>query len=253
MTTPVLRPIKTAKVSLPFQANQYLRDLINGGTYLPGEKLPPEYVFADQLGISRPTLREALHNLEQEGMIVRKHGVGTFISPNIAHAIETGLEVLESIENIAGRIGLKTQMGSAVIEERTPFPCEMTGLALDEPTLVLSVARTILVDAQPVAYLWDVVPANFLAPAELDENFNGSVLEIFLKRGFPQLAYSLTYLAAVAADTVLADQLHIQRGTPLQRFEASLYTSDQRIVDFSTSYFIPGFFSFHVVRHIGTG
>ena len=252
MTAFVLRPIKTAKVSLPFQANQYLRDLISAGTYLPGQQLPPEHIFADQLGISRPTLREALHNLEQEGMIVRKHGVGTFISPNIAHPIESGLEVLESIENIAGRIGLKTQMGRAVIEERTPYPSEMAGLALHESAPVLAVARTILVDAQPVAYLWDVVLAEYLARAELDENFTGSVLEIFLKRGFPQLAYSLTYLAAVAADTVLAEQLHIQCGTPLQRFEASLYTSEQRVVDFSTSYFIPDFFSFHIVRHIGT-
>ena len=252
MTTPILRPIKTAKVTLPFQANQYLHDLITGGSYLPGEQLPPENIFAEQLGISRPTLREALHNLEQEGMIVRKQGVGTFVSADITHPIESGMEVLESIEKMAGRMGLKTQMGLPIIEERLSGPTEMARLKVHEPILVLSLVRTILVDAQPIAYLWDVVPTKFLSRAELEENFTGSVLEIFLRRGYPQLTHSFTQLAAVAADSVLAQQLRIQRGTSLLRFEAYLYTSAQCVVDFSTSFFIPGYFSFNIVRRIGT-
>ena len=252
MTAPILRPIKTAKVSLPLQANQYLHDLITGGSYSPGERLPPENIFAEQLGISRPTLREALHNLEREGVIVRKQGVGTFVSDNITQPIESGMEVLESIEKMAGRMGLKTKMGLPIIEERLSGLTEMTRLEVQDPIPVLSLARTILVGAQPVAYLWDVVPAKFLSRADLGENFTGSVLEVFLRRGIPHLAYSFTHLSAVAADSVLAQQLQIQRGTPLQRFEASLYTSDQYVVDFSTSFFIPGYFSFNIVRRIGT-
>jgi GntR family transcriptional regulator len=253
MTAPILRPIKTAKVSLPYQAKQYLHDLIAGGTYLPGQQLPPEEDFAEQLGISRPTLREALYNLEQEGMIVRKHGVGTFVSSNLGQPLESGLEVLETIESMAGRMGLKTQMGRTVIEERAPTPTELTSLSLHEPAPVLSVARTILVDTQPVAYLWDVVPMEFLSREELDEKFTGSVLEMLLKHGTPQLIYSLTQLSAVASDSVLAHQLRIQRGSPLLRLEAKLVSSEQRVVDFSNSYFVPGFFSFHIIRRIGAG
>ncbi len=77
-----LRRIKTTNSSLHYQAQLYLRDLIENGTYLPGQKFPSEGEFAGELGISRPTLREALHNLQAEGMIVRKHGVGTFVSPS---------------------------------------------------------------------------------------------------------------------------------------------------------------------------
>jgi GntR family transcriptional regulator len=244
-----VRPLKT-KSSLSIQAQQYLRDLIKQGTYQPGNQLPSESELAAQLGISRPTLREALRNLEVEGVIVRKHGVGTFVAPTYGHRLEAGLEVLESLESIALRIGLKTQMGEAVIEERPAQSVEMDGLGLDAPAQILSVARAILVDAQPVAYLWDAVPVEYLRKDDLDETFSGSVLDVLLKRGQLALAHSYTSLAAVVADASLARRLHIQRNAPLLKLEAKLYAQTGQVVDYSISYFVPGYFNFHVVRRI---
>ncbi len=247
-----LRRIKTTNVSLHYQAQLYLRQLISAGTYQPGQRLPPEDEFAEQLGISRPTLREALHNLEVEGMIVRKHGVGTFVSPSHASRLESGLEVLESLEHIASRMGLQTHMGELKIEERLPNPDEATALECGPEERVLSVERIIQVGAKPVAYLWDVVPARYLDAAELDNNFQGSVLDIFIKRGHPKLAYSYTRLASVGADARLARQLDMPRRTPLLRLEARLYTEDNQVVDYSISNFVPDYFDFHVIRRIGS-
>jgi GntR family transcriptional regulator len=247
-----LRRIKTTNVSLHDQAQHYLRDLIENGTYEPGQKFPSEGVFAEQLGISRPTLREALHNLQAEGMIVRKHGVGTFVSPAPANRLESGLEVLESIEHIASRRGFKTEMGKVEIEERLPKPDEIAGLECDPKEQVLSVARVILIEKKPVAHLWDVVLTKYLHKDELGEMFRGSVLDIFLKRGRPMLTYSLTGLAAIAVDRSLARQLEIQPKTPLLRLKARLFTQDNIVVDYSISYFVPDYFDFHVIRRIGS-
>ncbi len=247
-----LRPIRTTNVSLHSQAELYLRDLIENGIYKPGQKLPSEGIFAERLGISRPTLREALHNLEVEGIIVRKHGVGTFVSPAHADRLESGLEVLESIEHIASRMGLRTRMGEAEIEERAPNPNEIAGLECSPHEKVLSVARTILVDSIPVAYLWDVVPTRYLHRDDLGEKFEGSVLDIFLKRGRPMLVFSFTSLAAIAAEGALARQLGVPRKTPLLRLEAKLFTQDHIIVDYSISNFVPDYFYFHVIRRIGS-
>ncbi len=246
-----LRRIKTTNLSLHYQAQHYLRDLIKAGAYQPGQRLPPEGLFAEQLGISRPTLREALHNLEVEGMIVRKHGVGTFVSPSHASRLESGLEVLESLEHIASRMGLKTKMGQLKIEERTPLADERLSLECGPEDKVLSVARIILVGSKPVAYLWDVVPTRYLCQDDLNEKFHGSVLDIFIKRGHPQLAYSFTRLASVAADAGLARQLNVARRTPLMKLEARLYTQDNQVVDYSISNFVPDYFDFHVIRRIG--
>jgi GntR family transcriptional regulator len=92
-----MRPLKTARVSLPTQTSEYIRELITSGEYEPGQQLPSEGEFARQLGISRPTLREALHSLELEGLIYCRHGVGTFVNPSYGKRMESGLEVLESI------------------------------------------------------------------------------------------------------------------------------------------------------------
>lgn len=246
-----LRRIKTTNVSLHYQAQQYLRDLIQAGTYQPGQRLPPEGIFAEQLGISRPTLREALHNLEVEGMIVRKHGVGTFVSPSRADRLESGLEVLESLEHIANRMGLKTRMGQVKIDERRPTPEEATALECGSEEQVLSVARIILVGSKPVAYLRDVVPVRILKRDDLDDRFRGSVLDVFISRGAPKLGYSFTRLASVAADNGLAHELDVPRRTPLLRLEARLYSQDNEVVDHSISNFVPDYFDFHIIRRIG--
>lgn len=251
MSVPVLRPVKTAKDPLSLQAKQYLQDLIVRGSYQPGERLPAEEVFAAQLGISRPTLREALLHLQQEGVIVRKHGVGTFVAANAGRTLNSGLEVLESIERIASRAGIKVEMGSVQLEERDPTAVEMFNLGVSRPEPVLAAARTMLVDSRPAAYLLDVVPVELLTRADLDEAFTGSVLDLFIHKGTPVLSHSLTHLAAVAADAELAAQLQVRRETPLLCLEARLVSAGGKIVDFSLSYFVPGFFSFHIVRRIG--
>ena len=58
-------------------------------------------------------------------------------------------------------------------------------------------------------------------------------------------------LAAEAADGDVARWLHLQRGAPLLKLEAQLYAQDGRVVDYSLSYFVPGYFRFHVVRRVG--
>jgi GntR family transcriptional regulator len=245
-----MRPLKAVKISLPNQTSQYIRELIENGDYQPGQQLPPEAEFARQLGISRPTLREALHSLELEGVISCRHGVGTFVSPSYGKRLENGLEVLESIERMASRNGLKVSMGEASIEERPATPNEQMEFGSETVLQVLCVARAIYVDEKPAAYLKDILPLEFLRKEDLRESFHGSILDILITLGQPPLAYSMTKLASVAADPKLADLLGITRHTPLMRLEARLFSRANQVVDYSISHFVPGTFDFHVVRRI---
>jgi GntR family transcriptional regulator len=249
------------------QARDALRQLVRSGGYAPGARLPSEIELSERLGISRPTLREALHMLEEEGTILRRHGVGTFVAQPVP-VIEGGLEVLESIERMAERRGLSTRMAEASIVERAATPTELRALAAGSApaetlragsqtsgvtgvTGVTVVTRVIVADGQRVAFLSDVVPQDQLRAADLGEGFHGSVLDLFLQRGWPQLAHSRTELAAEAADGDVAHWLHLQWGAPLFKLEAQLYAQDGRVVDYSLSYFVPGYFRFHVVRRVG--
>jgi GntR family transcriptional regulator len=239
---------RTAPRSPREQVHAALATLLNGRE--PGEQLLPEPRLAHQLGVSRATLREAMRSFEERGLIVRRHGVGTFVAPP-PPVIETGLEELESLDTLARRIGLETRMGEAEIVEREATPHEAFRLQVPPRTIVLSEARVMMTGSMPVAFLVDVVPMAYLRQQDLGPAFNGSVLDLFIRREHPPLSHSRTDILAEAADEATARKLHLQPGDVLLKLEAQLYARDGRVVDYSIRQFVPGHFHFHVVRRVG--
>src|SRR5574340_1459615 len=98
-----------AETMHPYQRLQIeLAELIENTP--PGERLLSEPVLAKQLGVSRATLREAMRSFEGQGLIRRRQGIGTFVVGR-SQVIESGLEVLQSIETMAESINLHVTMG----------------------------------------------------------------------------------------------------------------------------------------------
>lgn len=232
----------------PFQRLQTeLAQLIN--TAENGSRLPAEPDLAHQLGVSRATLREAMRTFEGQGLVRRRQGVGTFVVGQ-ARVIESGLEVLESIETLAKRIGLPVSMGEMQVLDIQAGVDESDALHLKEGSPLVKVSRVIHTEDRPVAYLIDVLPRNVLPNTDLDLEFTGSVLDLMLKRGSLSLAKSFTDIQAVSAPSEIARKLEIQRGDVLLLFTAKLYDENGEVVDYSSSYFLPGYFRFHVVRKV---
>ena len=71
--------VRRDRVTLTQSCAEALEEAIRLGTYRPGSRLPSEAELAEQLAVSRPTLRESLRLLEERGMISRRHGRGTFV------------------------------------------------------------------------------------------------------------------------------------------------------------------------------
>jgi GntR family transcriptional regulator len=216
----------------------------------PGERLLSEPELAKQLNVSRATLREAMRTFETQGLIYRHQGSGTFVI-HPSQVIDTGLEVLESIETLSKRIGLEVVMGELQIAHRPANEeyAKALSINLDDP--VLCVSRVIQAEGRPVAYLIDILPDDVLLAEELKRGFTGSLLDVLLKRGEPALVSSRCEINADQAKTEVAKALRIQRGDVLLRFIAYLYSTTGRVVDYSYSYFLPGYFNFHVIRRVG--
>src|SRR5438045_5230968 len=77
--TPSIRIDRSSPVPLYFQVAQRLEQLIESGEMPPGHRLDNEIALADQLGLSRPTMRHAIQHLVDKGLLVRKRGVGTHV------------------------------------------------------------------------------------------------------------------------------------------------------------------------------
>lgn len=218
----------------------------------PGDQLPPEPYLARYLSVSRAMLREVITTLVERGLLIRKHGVGTFLASRTPF-LESGLEVLESLDSMARRIGLETEIHELDIVKREANRDEIAGLGLAEDThqTIISVSRGILVSGKPVAYLVDIVPEQYLSLGEMEGSLHGSVFDILVSRGSPALAYSRTDIIAENASEFLAGRLSIKKGTALIKLKAQLYSPEEIVIDYSMSYFVPGFFKFHVMRRVG--
>lgn len=211
----------------------------------PGERLPTEPKLATMLGVSRATLREAMRTFETQGLIQRRQGVGTFVV-RPAGVMETGLELLESIESMAERAGLSVKLGDYKVEQRAATDEERPFLG----DKVVNVTRVIEAQARPVAFLVDVLPANLLSEPDLQREFSGSVLDLLLRHGSPQVANANTEIHATAVESEVARALRIQRGDVVLHFKSTVFALDGTVVDLGRSYFLPGYFRFRVMRRV---
>ena len=239
----------TTQVESPFQRLQReLGELINAAK--PGDRLPTEPDLAKQLRVSRSTLREAMRSFETQGLLIRKQGAGTFRA-DATGVFETGLEVLDSLETLAVKLGLKVSMGELHVEQVPADDNLAQALSVMKDTPLVSVSRVITVKNQPAAFLRDILPQDVISPKDLEEGFTGSVLDMLIHRANPTPELSSTQIKVIPAPREVAHALDIQRGEALLMFEADLADKNGRVIDHSYSWFLPGYFRFHINRKIG--
>ncbi len=237
------------EIDHPFQRLQTtLAELISATP--PGERLESEPELAKKLAVSRATLREAMRTFEGQGLIRRRQGVGTFV---VGHGpvFESGLETLTSLETMAKQMKLDVTMGDLHVSQINADAEYASILKVNEGAALIQVTRVIQTNERPVAYLIDILPEDVLRADDLESGFTGSVLDLLLQRGDPPLASSRTEIRSIAATAEIARALEIQRGDVLLLFVAYLHTTSGRVVDYSYSYFLPGYFRFHIVRNVG--
>ena len=214
----------------------------------PGQRLTSEPELAKQMGVSRATLREAMRTFETQGVIRRRQGSGTYVVGKVP-VIDAGLEVLESLDTMARRRNLAVSVGELHVEQAEADGETAAGLGVSEGINTTRIRRVMCADGRPVAYLLDTLPAELLKPEELSAQFGGSVLDFLIARGDP-LTVSRAAISATNATAEVAKALEIQRGDVLLQIVSQVYADGGKIVDYTVSYFIPGYFNFHVVRKI---
>ncbi len=213
-----------------------------------GDRLPSEPKLAEQLGVSRATLREAMRTFETQGLIRRRQGAGTFVVGQ-APVLESGLEVLESIQTMAMRMGMSVAVKNLQVETVSANEKQAGKLGVPLNTPLTRVSRVIATTDRPAAYLIDILPANFLSTEEFPKDFKGSVLDFMLERGdLPTVARVGVNATSAKAD--VAKALEIQRGDVLMRISSRIYLATENVVDYSLGYFLPGYFHFHVLAQI---
>ncbi|MEW9124510.1 MAG: GntR family transcriptional regulator [Thermotaleaceae bacterium] len=140
-----------------------------------GSKLPSEYEMANYFNVSRETFRSAVKLLEQEGKVLVKHGVGTFVIkplPNIPSSLEK-LQSIGSMIKLAGLVEGERQESIRVMNCKEEW-AEVLGINKREKVIVLERTRT--ANGEAVAYSINILPRSIVGDAFEAQEFSGSLL-----------------------------------------------------------------------------
>src|SRR5258708_9755502 len=138
---------KHSPIPMYYQIMSQLREKIAAGEYAVNSTLPPERELVETYHVSRMTIRQAILELVNEGILVRRKGIGTFVAPP---KLEQALSRLTSFTEDMAQRGMKA--GSRIIsfKEMLPDPTTRKTLELRAEDKVFECVRLRLADEEPM-------------------------------------------------------------------------------------------------------
>ena len=246
------RVVRRNRVTLTQSCAEALEEAIEAGTYRPGSRLPSEAELAEQLAVSRPTLRESLRLLEERGMIMRRHGRGTFVRER---PIQKELNRNFGITGMIRAAGYQPSVRGGMVTGVAADAEVAKRLAINVGDPVWHVERVRMADDRPVVFSIDTVPGPLLSQDDLDDVVSGDeqslysllhrLREIIIYRGEAELI-------PCRASSELRERLEAKAGAPLLCIKQVDFDQRGRAVLYSVEYHVADWVRFSLER-VGPG
>jgi len=225
-----------------------LRQRIDQGRLPAGSRLPSEPDLAVELQVSRATLREALRALEEEGLLRRRQGSGTYVAdrPRMANSLDVNFGVTEAIRAAGMRAGIAN--GRHWVEPASA--AEAARLELEPGQDVLVVERVRTAEDKPVVLSRDVVPSRLVGDRAqvVEQMLHASIYEVLERDLGVVIHHGVARFRPVRADHAVAGRLGVPRGELLLYLWQVDYAEDGAAVLSSHEFHLADAFDFTVVR-----
>lgn len=221
---------KTSPIPYHYQLRQLLERAVTSGSLALGERIPTEAWLCQHYEVSRTVVRQALDELERDGLVTRIRGKGTFISaPKVVERISHRITSLH--EDLASR-GRQLEI-RVLRQEAVQAPPHVAGiLEIGDEGHVIILERIGLLDGESLLHAQTYLPLPLCAAVlEYDMN-NRSYLQVLEELGFV-LQRSHRSIEARLAPKDVAQVLGIPDGSPMLVFSGTTYLEDGRPIDFS--------------------
>ncbi len=244
--------------SLADQVLQILSQRIRDHIYPPASRLPPENQLAEEFSVSRATVRSALDMLAASGLIVRRQGVGTFISrlSTISNPLNEFIDFNDLIRDNGFAPGFQQIHANLVL----PNPEVAEKLQLDDQARVLNVHKVFTADGEPIIYVINNIPEwvfkDVLAEDEaVKPGLTEPFFEFFEDLCCQHLLYSISSIrTGLLRNLDLLHSLNIEDDlTPFLIVEDISYNQDGRPANQSIEYHPGNRMNFDIIRHRGPG
>ncbi|MCS7247426.1 MAG: GntR family transcriptional regulator [Anaerolineales bacterium] len=233
---------------LRYQVRKAILDFLEKENYAIGDKIPSEQELMELLNVSRSTLREGLQMLEQERILITKHGLGRYLASapkDLKFDITELLSVTEMLANYG--IQVKTHLLSLETLPADQRLAHLLDLLIGES--VIAIERIRHADAIPVIYSIEYIPAKKL-PGPIDpKELEGSLFALLENRWGIKLDYSIATLRAVVSEGHIPSVAAADPHLPWVLLEQVNYTEQGEPIVFSCDYHRSDYIEFHLKRY----
>lgn len=227
-------------VPLYFQVGTRIQQLIEDGSVPLGTRLENEIDLAEQLGISRPTMRRAIQYLVERGMVVRKRGVGTqVVRPTVRRLAE-----LSSLYDDLVKAGREARTEIRVLEVVPADAAIAQHLGVVAGSEITWIERLRSADGEPIALMTNAVPLEVLRIRR--DDLDGHGLYELLRRAGRAPRTATQTVGATAASALQARTLRETRGAPLLTMSRTAWDESGRAVEHGAHVYPASRYSFEM-------
>lgn len=234
----------SSKMPLYVQVKTFVLEKIESGEWPPGYTLPTEQQLQDQLEVSRATIRHAIEELTNEGLVNKKQGKGTFVLPK---KLSYSLPKLTSFSDDMKQKGFVPSSETLELKIASNAVIAKT-LSLPSTTLFLYIRRLRLIDGINIGIHDGYINLNLLnlnnIKAEVD---NGEFLEKLDKKSISlydilekeykiEIYYADEVFEAISCSREFANLLNIDPNDPIFLLERITYDRDNQPIEYVKMY-----------------
>lgn len=217
------------------------------GVFSEAKRLPRETVLAEQLGVSRTMIRDALAGLEREGFISRRHGVGTVINRHVVQVMNR-MDIETEFLDIIREHGYEPSIMYIDVSETIADELVAEKLSIEKGAEIIHIKLLCGADNRPAIYCEDVLEKRLVKEEYKKHDYKVIVFQ-FLERFCQVEAYmDLTDLHPAMADEKLSKLLEVPVGTLLLNMEEVDYDIDGNPIFYSRQYFVDDLIRHTVLR-----
>lgn len=233
---------------LYLQLKRWIEDAVARGVIKPGDALPSERDLALKVDVSRVTVRKAVQHLVRDGLLVQRHGSGTFVAPR-AHRVEQSLSQLTSFAEDMARRGMAVRsewLDRGIYE---PSPEETVILGLSSGERVARVARLRISGDIPLAIERAALSSAILP----DPDRIGTSLYAHLDRSGNRPVRAIQRIRAANLGPEDAELLEVPVGAASLNIERTSYLGSGRVIEYTRSIYRGDTYDFVAELRLGEG
>ena len=221
--------IKDSHIPIYFQLEMEIKEIVKGLN--PGDPISSEREFSEKYDISRMTVRQAINNLVNEGILVRKRGKGTFVAEQ---KVEQPLSGLTSFSEDMRSRGLKPLTKILSFQQINSDKSIAAKLKIAEGVPVYEVSRLRLADESPMALEISYLPANIITDLTEDTVY-ASLYEYIENELNLQISHATQTLESSLAQKSECSILQIEEGDPVLLIERFSYLQNGEAFEYVKS------------------